>query len=117
MPIPLAALSLVGYTLLSIEVPFLKEAWPLSALYIVFFAVLMITNVPFWSFKDADWVKKHKKRVFALVLLLICLIAIYEEVMIVITVLLYTIISLIYYALNRKKMGQIFAWKGEEDEA
>ncbi len=116
LPIPFGALALIGMTLLSVEFSFLKEHRSLAMVYMVIISFLMISNIPFWSFKDATWVRKHKRGALVALLLLISFIAIYEEIMILVVVATYIVSCLGYYFLHRKSMGIMFNWQNDQDE-
>jgi CDP-diacylglycerol---serine O-phosphatidyltransferase len=115
LPIPGAATAIVGWVLLSLALPHLAFWEIVSFFYILFYSILMISNVPFPSFKNSPWVKGHKRQVF-IILVLICLsILIYEEVMIPLVITTYVICSLIYVLVNREKFSGIFDWKDESE--
>ncbi len=103
LPIPGSALALAGYILLSIEVQweFLFKITPF--IYIFIFAALMISTIPFPSFKKSDWVKDNKRKVLISFFVLIALLFLYEEIMLIVIMLGYVLISIIYYLFNRKK--------------
>ena len=110
LPIPTSALALVGFILTSSIIgEFPWSFWP--ALYILFYGLLMISNFPFPSFKKSEWVKKRGKQVLAVIFLLAVLIYTYREVMLLITISLYVVISILYYLTHRKKFEDIFDWK------
>lgn len=81
LPIPAGALALVGYTLLASEFEFPFPQVYFSIPYTLFFSYLMISNIPFYSFKKASFVKKYSKQMLLIVILVISLIFIYEELM------------------------------------
>jgi CDP-diacylglycerol--serine O-phosphatidyltransferase len=58
LPIPLGALSLVGHVLLSLEFQNIMNIPYFSFLYILFYSILMISNIPFYSFKKSDCEKE-----------------------------------------------------------
>lgn len=116
LPIPSGALSILGLTLLSIEVPEIENFKPLIVLFVIGIGFLMISNIPFNSFKNSPWVKAHKKRVLFLIFLIIALTAVYEEIMIFTVMMLYILSSLIYYLKNRDSLKDMFNWKSELDE-
>ncbi len=116
LPIPGAAMAIVGFCLLSTQLPILVEIKVIAIVYTLFFAALMISNIPFNSFKKSEWIKKHKKRALFLLFLLIALTFVYEEYMIVANILVYVFGSLIYFILNKGKFDEIFLWKSEDDQ-
>lgn len=116
LPIPGAASALIGYVLLSLSFPVLEELPYLSMAYIGLYSALMISNFPFPSFKQSKWVRKHKKQSLFIIILLLCLLVIYEEVMIMTNITVYVMGSFIYLALRREKLSGVFTWKSEMDD-
>lgn len=116
LPIPSGALAMVGITLFANVVPEVVNYRGLIVIYVLFYAFLMISNIPFNSFKDSEWVKKHKKRVLFIMFLIATLTFLYEEIMIGSIILAYVIGSLIYYIKNRSQLKDMFQWKSEQDE-
>ena len=117
LPIPLGALALVGHVLLSLEFQDIINIPYFPFLYILFYSVLMISNIPFYSFKRSDWVRENKKKVLLLIFLTLALIVIYEELMVVVFVTTYVLSSISYFFLNREKLKGLFdpAVGGEHD--
>ncbi len=116
LPIPSGALALIGLTLFSTVVPEINNLKPLLIAYVLFYAFLMISNIPFNSFKKSEWVRTHKKRVLFIIFSILILTAIFEEVMIGAVVLVYVLGSLVYYFMNKGSMGGMFEWKNEEED-
>jgi len=116
-PIPMAALALIGLLLFTLAIPFPHQLRALPLLYIAFYSVLMISNIPFPSFKNSTLVKTHKKQALAIIFGFFAITFLYEEFTIMIFINLYTLGSLIYYTKNRKKFRGIFQWKNEPEEA
>ena len=115
LPIPGAAYALVGHTLLSIKIPILKQ-WPEIAMaHVIFYSLLMISNIPFCSFKDSPWVKAHKRGALAIIFILLVLMFIYEEFSIVALISIYVLSCLVYYFANRKHFYDMFSWISEKD--
>lgn len=112
MPIPTSALALVGFTLTSsLMRDFPWSFWP--AIYILFYGLLMISNIPFPSFKKSEWVKKRGKQVLAIIFLLAVLVYTYREIMLLVTISVYAVGSILYFLTHRKKFEDIFDWKEE----
>ncbi len=105
LPIPGAALALISYILLSLETQLLQNKW-LSMFYIGFYAILMISTMPFGSLKNTTWIGRHKRKVFFVILLVAASILIYEEVMLFVLMNLYVIISILFFLINRRKFKQ-----------
>lgn len=116
LPIPSGALAIVGLTLFSIEVPEIMNYKPLLVIYVLFYAFLMISNIPFNSFKNSEWVRKHKKRVLFIMFLIAVLTFMFVEIMIGSIMLVYVIGTLTYYWMKRSELKDMFQWKSEQDE-
>jgi CDP-diacylglycerol--serine O-phosphatidyltransferase len=115
LPIPVAALSVVGYILLSLELN-IKVANKLAFLhapFLMFFAFLMISNLPFYSFKNSDLLAKNRIRGLLIVVLLLLSIVVYEELMLFVAACVYVLASFIWFLKNRKNFS--FEILGEED--
>lgn len=116
LPIPGAAMAIVGFCLLSTEFSFLVEMKFISIVYTLFFSFLMISNIPFNSFKKSDWVRTHRKRALFLIFILLAATFVYEQYMIAAIILTYVIASILYFILNKGKFEDIFSWKSEDDQ-
>ncbi|MBK26683.1 MAG: CDP-diacylglycerol--serine O-phosphatidyltransferase [Halobacteriovorax sp.] len=117
LPIPGAALAVIGYVLFSIEFPQLIEFKIVAAVYTVFYALLMISNIPFFSFKNSELVKKNKKLALVIIFLLLTLIFLYDQLMMAIIMGLYVFASLIYFFKVRGRLDEIFNWTSDEQES
>lgn len=112
LPIPMGALALVGFTLTSSMMEkFSWSFWP--AFYVLFYAFLMISNIPFPSFKKSDWVKKKGKHVLAIIFVFVLLVYTYREIMLFFSIGTYTLASIIYYGTHKKKFQDVFDWDEE----
>lgn len=107
-PIPVAALSLVGLTLFSLEYPIINSSFAFISLYILVFSLLMISNIPFYSFKKSEWIRLNQKLFFTILLLLIILTILYAFIMITLIINLYLFSSMIYFAKNKKELHSLF---------
>ena len=118
LPIPGAAIGVVGYVLLSTKIGILRETSFLAGIYIVFYAFLMISNIPFYSFKEFKWIKTRKKLVLFIIFLLMSLIFAYEDFMIFTLVTIYVFGCLVYFFILKKgKIDDVFHWEsGAEKE-
>ena len=116
LPIPSGALAIVGLVLFTVKFPELETYSVIYILYVLFFSFLMISNIPFNSFKKSEWVKKHKKRVLVMIFLLIALTFTYEYVMIGLIILSYVAASLIYFFRHKDALQNLFQWSSEYDE-
>jgi CDP-diacylglycerol--serine O-phosphatidyltransferase len=118
LPIPSGALAIVGLILFTEAYPqakIMENTW-IAVVYVLFYAFLMISNIPFNSFKNSPWVKSHKKRVLFLIFMIMILIVLAYEIMIGGLILLYVIGSLLYFFKNKGALEEMFHWKSEEDD-
>lgn len=116
LPIPGAAIAVLSYILVSLVYPDFFSNKYIAIPYIVFYALLMISNVPFPSFKGSPWVKNNRKKVLFFVFVLASALFVYEEVMIPIIISGYVISSIVYVIINREKFHGIFDWDEEIKE-
>lgn len=118
LPIPSGALAIVGLILFTGEYPeagIMDHPW-IAIIYVLFYSFLMISNIPFNSFKNSPWVKSHKKRVLFIIFTILILIVAFHEIMIGGLILLYVIASLLYFFKNKGALEEMFHWKSEEDD-
>lgn len=113
LPIPGAAAAVIGFILISSEFPELLHNQTIAIPYIIFYSLLMISNVPFPSFKKSEWVRVHKLKILFLMIILACALFIYEELMIFVIISLYVLISLIYIFTHKDRYKNIFEWEDE----
>ncbi len=104
LPIPMAAMALIGYTLVSFVFPLPFPNHYLTIPYVLFSSFLMISNIPFNSFKNSKFVKEYLNIILLIIIALICLIIIYEKVAIFLLVQIYTFGGIFYYLINRGSM-------------
>lgn len=116
LPIPGAALGLIGYVLIHLEIESLRTVKVISIAYVLFYSFLMISNIPFNSFKNSSWVKKYKKAVFFIILLIIGLVISYTKYMVVTLITTYVAFSLIYFFKNKGKFEHIFEWSNDNED-
>jgi CDP-diacylglycerol--serine O-phosphatidyltransferase len=115
LPIPAGALAIVGYVLFSLEYPFLSEVKFFNFIYSYTFSLLMISNIPFYSFKGADVLKKHKKKIFFGFMLFVVVIYIYEHLILGPLIVLYVLGCLTYYFTHKGELKNMFHWEGEKE--
>lgn len=115
LPIPGGATATISLILLSLNVPIIMEYRFLAVGYILFYAALMISNIPFPSFKNSEWVRTHKKQVLMIIFLVLVSVFINEEIMIPAIITTYVLASLFYFATHRSKFEGIFEWKEEPE--
>ena len=116
LPIPSGALALVGLVLASLDYNFINLYYWLPVFYVLFFSFLMISSIPFNSFKKSDWVKRHKKRVLFNMFCLMILTLLEERIMIGLIINIYVLSSLIYFFIHHGELKNMFDWKSEYDE-
>lgn len=115
LPIPGGATAAISLVFISASFPQIADYKPLTVGYLLFYAALMISNIPFPSFKKSEWVKNHKKQVLMVIFLIFASLFIYEEVMIPLIISFYVLSSLIYYATHLKRFEGIFDWSEEPE--
>jgi CDP-diacylglycerol--serine O-phosphatidyltransferase len=115
LPIPGGATAAISLIFLSFNFPAIAEYRPLTVAYLLFYAALMVSNIPFPSFKKSEWVKNHKKQVLMIIFLVIASLFIYEEVMIPAIITFYVLASLGYWLTHLKKFEGIFDWSEEPE--
>jgi CDP-diacylglycerol---serine O-phosphatidyltransferase len=115
LPIPGGATAVIALVLISLSLPEIVDYKPFTVGYLIFYAVLMISNIPFPSFKKSEWVKTNKKQVLMVIFMILASLFIYEEIMIPIIITFYVVASLIYFLTHRKKFEGIFDWQEEPD--
>ncbi len=116
LPVPGAALSLLGLVLFSLDFPIILKFKPFISCFIFIISLLMISNIPFNSFKDSPFVKKYKKAVLLFIFISFALILINEKIMIFALITTYVFGSIGYYITHRKTLNEVFQWN-EIDEA
>lgn len=116
LPIPGAATALTSLVMISTNFPQLLELKVIVMLYMFFYAALMISSIPFPSFKNSPWAKTHKRHILMGIFVVIGCLFIWEEVMIPILITGYVLGSLGYVAFNKEKFAGIFDWSTEVDQ-
>jgi CDP-diacylglycerol---serine O-phosphatidyltransferase len=114
MPIPGAALALIGLVLWSLEFGTLFSHPFVTIPYVLFFSILMISNIPFPSFKDSEFVKKHMKACLAIMFLLFVLLVLHEELMLGLIVNAYVFGALGYFLMHKGDFQDIFLWEDDD---
>ena len=70
LPIPGGATAAISLIFLGINFPEIENFKPFTVAYLLFYAALMISNIPFPSFKKSEWVKNHKKQVLMVIFMI-----------------------------------------------
>lgn len=115
LPIPGGATAAISLIFLAINFPEIENVKPFTVGYLLFYAALMISNIPFPSFKKSEWVKNHKKQVLMVIFMIMASLFIYEEIMIPVIITFYVVSSLIYWMTHLKKFEHIFDWSEEPE--
>jgi CDP-diacylglycerol--serine O-phosphatidyltransferase len=114
LPIPGAAAAVIGFILIAAEFPEILHQKLIAIPYLLFYSILMISNIPFPSFKNSEWVRRNRRKVLFLLIVVACSLFVYEELMIFIIVSMYIFGSLVYMLTHKDKFKGIFNW--EEDQ-
>lgn len=107
LPIPMGALAIIGYVLISLVFPLPFPNHYLTIPYVLFYSTLMISNIPFNSFKKSKFVKEHLNFLLLCFIALVCVVVVYEKIAIFFIVQIYTFGSLGYYLINRRKFNNV----------
>lgn len=116
LPIPGGATAAISLIFLSFTFPEIVNYKPLTVAYLFFYAVLMVSSIPFPSFKKSEWVRTHKKHVLMIIFLIFASLFINEEIMIPAIITFYVVASLVYWLTHLKKFEGIFDWTDDETE-
>ncbi len=115
LPIPGAASAIIGYVLLSIEFNVLNQYPLIVGAYMIFYSLLMISNIGFCSFKNTKLAKKHKKGVLVIIFMIMILGFIYEKIIIGAVISVYVIGSILYHFTHNGKLAEILLWKNDKE--
>lgn len=115
LPIPGGATAAISLIFLSFTFPEIALYKPLTVSYLLFYAFLMVSNIPFPSFKKSEWVRTHKKQVLMIIFLIFASLFINEEIMIPTIITFYVLASMIYWLTHLKKFEGIFDWTDEPE--
>jgi CDP-diacylglycerol---serine O-phosphatidyltransferase len=113
LPSPGAAMALIGLVLLCEQFPILGDYPHLWVIYVLLYAFLMISNIPFNSFKNSPWIRQHKKSVFFTFLILSVMTFAYEKWMIFAGITTYVVGSLIYFFTHKGALQNVVQWKND----
>ena len=116
LPIPGAALAIIGFIMVTIEFNLGAYRSYYAGVYVVFYSLLMVSNIPFNSFKNSDYVRKNRKKVLALILVIFALVFVYEQLMIFVVISAYVLGCMVYNIFNKETKVELFDWEDNEDE-
>lgn len=115
LPSPGAALAIIGLILLADRFPVIDEYSMYTMIYTGIFGLLMITTIPFYSFKNSDFVRRHKRMILFFFFVGAALTVIYYRIMFAVGMTGYVLISLFYYVYKIKEFGDAFEWSEDSD--
>ncbi len=115
LPIPAGAMALVGLVLFSQDYIEVRDYAYLVMAYIVVFAFLMISNIPFYSFKDSEWVRRNKRLMLFLIFVVLTLLVVHEKIMILAVILVYVVSCLTYFFTHRKEFKDFFKIESDNE--
>ncbi len=115
LPSPGAALAIIGLILLADRFPIIDGYSVYTMIYTALYGLLMITTIPFYSFKNSDFVRKHKRTILFFFFVGAALTVIYYRIMFALGMASYVLISLVYYVAKMKEFGDAFEWSEESD--
>lgn len=116
LPIPSGALCMIGLVLFSLDFEMVLNYIPAIAGFVLCISLLMVSNIPFSSFKDSPFVKKHKRAVLFFIFISFAAILVNEKLMIFGLTTAYVMGSIVYYVTHRQALGDIFQWNESDDE-
>jgi len=117
LPSPGAAMGVLGLVLLAEKFPVVDEYSLYALPYTAMYGILMITTIPFHSFKNSELVRKHKRAILFLFFITAALTVIYYQIAFALGMALYVLISLFYYLYKMKEFGDAFEWTEEAEDS
>lgn len=115
LPSPGAAMGILGLVLLADRFPIIDEYAGFTLIYTAIYGILMITTIPFHSFKNSELVRRHKRAMLFIFFICAALTVIYYRIMFFVGMASYVVISLVYYFYKIKEFGDAFEWSEEAD--
>jgi len=116
LPSPGAALAIIGLVLFADRFPAIDKYSYLWLFYTAFYGILMVTTIPFHSFKDGELIRKHKRTLLFIFFLVAALTVAYYRVMFALGMALYVLISLGFYFYKMKEFGDAFQWTEDSED-
>jgi CDP-diacylglycerol--serine O-phosphatidyltransferase len=115
LPIPMGALALTGHVLFSLEYGVTSILKWSAIPFILIMAILMVSKLPFCSFKYSNWVKTHKRHSLLIILFILVGLFLNEKIAVGSVVMLYILGCMGYYILYRNRLKGIFDGPQDED--
>jgi CDP-diacylglycerol--serine O-phosphatidyltransferase len=116
LPSPGAALAIIGLVLLADRFPVIDDYSYIALGYTFIYGILMITTIPFHSFKNSDFVRRHRRGILFFFFIGAALTVIYYRIMFALGMASYVTLSLIYYFTRIKEFGDAFEWTEDADD-
>lgn len=113
LPSPVSAGAIAGYILLAGKYPALDRFPGIPAAYTFIYGLMMITDIPFPSFKESEWIRRHKRTSLFIFFLIAVLTFIYYKIMFALGITVYVVLSLVF--VRKRYIKTLFQWKDEDD--
>ena len=113
LPIPAAALGLVGFVLCSLVFIELQSSFYLALGYTIFLSFLMISHIPFPSLKTLSLIGKYKKSSFFIIFFAIAILFMNKMIMISLLVNLYIVIAFVVFLSKKWPLAHVLSWNGK----
>jgi CDP-diacylglycerol--serine O-phosphatidyltransferase len=110
LPSPGAALAIIGAIIFSSEFTFIDNYSFIFLPYTAFYGILMITTIPFYSFKDSEFARKYRKISLSVVFLIIAATVAFYQIMLPLGLAVYVFGAIVYYIRHRRDSVDIFHW-------
>jgi CDP-diacylglycerol--serine O-phosphatidyltransferase len=115
LPIPAGAMALAGLVLLAQDYIEVRDYVYWVMVYVAVYSFLMVSNIPFYSFKDSEWVRKNKRLMLFLIFAVLILFVLHEKIMILGIIQVYVISCLIYFLTHRKEFKNFFTIESDNE--
>ena len=110
LPAPVGSMGIVGFVFFDIEFNGLPWVQHIVIPYMIMYSVLMISSIPFPSFKNSGWFRSHQKLVFIIVIIFLLSLFLYGETVLGVVTFLCVIGNLVYVFTHREKYKDFFKW-------
>jgi CDP-diacylglycerol--serine O-phosphatidyltransferase len=115
LPSPAAALAIIGSVIFAVDFDFVDNFSFFYLPYTLFYGVLMVTTIPFYSFKDSEFAKKYKKLSLFIVFIFFGATVSFYQIMIPVTLMIYVVVSIMYYLKHRRDSVDVFHWVDDHE--